>query len=77
MQYTILQNIWHLGAGGQVGVSDIAEHLRLSGSFITVETNKLQALGLVDKKQASSDKRHLTLRATKTAEKLLNNLVPM
>jgi len=44
-QYTIMLCIRHLEADGVVNVSTIAEHTRMSGSFITVETSKLKEAG--------------------------------
>src|SRR5688572_15145625 len=62
VQYTILQSIRHLGSRVEVNVRDVADHLRLSGSFVTVETNKLEALGLVHKEPARDDRRRVALR---------------
>jgi DNA-binding MarR family transcriptional regulator len=77
VQYTILQSIRHLGSRFEVNVRDVAEHLRLSGSFVTVETNKLEALGLVHKEPAQDDRRRVSLRVTKNGAALLNRLAPM
>jgi MarR family transcriptional regulator, organic hydroperoxide resistance regulator len=77
VQYTILQSIRHLGSRVEVNVRDVADHLRLSGSFVTVETNKLEALGLVHKEPAREDRRRVALRVTKKGAALLNDLAPM
>ena len=63
-QYTILLCIRHLGASEPVSVRTIADHLRLSGSFITVETNKLEGMGLVRKERQTGDRRMLSLKLT-------------
>ena len=55
IQHTILQSIRHLGATRSIGIRDVADHLGLSGSFITVETAKLESMGLLEKKQSKTD----------------------
>ncbi len=77
IQYTILQSIRHLGANQPVSVIDIAKHLHLSGSFITVETTKLKAAGLVKKQQATTDKRRVYLSVTRAGAALLNGIAPL
>lgn len=77
VQYTILQSIRHLGSRQDVGVSDIADHLHLSGSFITVETAKLQKLGFVNKVQSSEDRRKVCLTVTAKGMALFDELAPM
>jgi DNA-binding MarR family transcriptional regulator len=76
-QYTILLCIRHLGATAPVSVRTIANQLRLSGSFITVETNKLEAMGLVRKERQSSDRRMLSLTVTPRGNALLDSIAPM
>lgn len=74
-QYTVLIAIAHLsGAGGKVGVNQVAEHLHFSGAFITIEVNKLVATGLVEKEIDSEDRRRVVLRITSKARALLNEL---
>ena len=74
-QYTVLIAIAHLsGAGGKVGVNQVAEHLHFSGAFITIEVNKLVATGLVEKEIDSEDRRRVVLRITAKARALLNEL---
>ena len=51
VQYTILICIAHLEEGRGVGVKAIADHLSYTGAFVTIETGKLAALGLVEKRQ--------------------------
>jgi DNA-binding MarR family transcriptional regulator len=77
VQHTILQSIIHLGQSRPVGVTDVANHLGLSVSFITMETAKLQALGLVDKKQSSSDRRKVLLAITKQGFELFEQVAPL
>jgi DNA-binding MarR family transcriptional regulator len=49
IQYTILISVRYLEAIGDVYVSTIADHLYLSGAFVTVETGKLVERGLLSK----------------------------
>jgi len=60
-QYTILISIAHLNQSGDVSVSSVAEHLHLSGSFVTNEIGKLIQLGLVEKMQDKADRRRVLL----------------
>lgn len=60
-QYTILISIAHLNRSGDVSVSSVAEHLHLSGSFVTNEIGKLIRLGLVEKTQDANDRRRVLL----------------
>lgn len=76
-QYTILLCIRHLGTTTPVSVRTIADQLRLSGSFITVETNKLEAMGLVRKDRQSNDRRMLSLTVTPRGNALLDSIAPM
>ena len=76
-QYTILLCIRQLAATKPVSVRTIADHLRLSGSFITVETNKLEVMGLVRKERQSSDRRMLSLKLTGRGNSLLDSIAPL
>jgi DNA-binding MarR family transcriptional regulator len=77
VQYTILQIIRHFGTDDDMSIGDIAEQLRLSGSFITNETKKLEMLGLVEKKQSKDDRRKILLAVSKKGAQLLDNLAPL
>ncbi|MEM8561860.1 MAG: MarR family winged helix-turn-helix transcriptional regulator [Pseudomonadota bacterium] len=74
VQYTILISIAHLQDGGDIGVSEIAEHLSLSGTFVTTETRKLVGLGLLTKEVSEEDRRRVQLRLTNKAWKRLEEL---
>ncbi|MFT4065481.1 MarR family winged helix-turn-helix transcriptional regulator [Paraburkholderia sp.] len=76
VQYSLLRSIAHLSAREEVTVNRLAEHLHLSGAFVTVETNKLKKLGVVDKKANPEDKRKLRLTVTTAGNRLLNDLLP-
>ncbi len=74
IQYTILISIYHLQYEQDVSISMIATHLHLSGAFVTNETNKLTAEGLVEKFQDPDDRRRVILRTTPEAEAKLSRL---
>jgi DNA-binding MarR family transcriptional regulator len=76
-QYTILLCIQHLAADGPVNIRDVAEHLRLSGSFVTIETNKLEKAGLISKKRDSRDRRAVSLIVNPAGDALLNSIAPV
>ena len=77
IQYTILISISHLHADGDVTVGAVAEHLHLSGAFVTTETGKLLRLGLITKVQDLNDRRRVRLSVTSLGRDLLSNLAPV
>jgi DNA-binding MarR family transcriptional regulator len=76
VEYTILISIGHLGLDGDVNVKAIADHLHMSGAFVTTVTSKLQTLGLVEKNQDSVDRRRISLVITDKGKALLRKLAP-
>ncbi|WP_454918253.1 MarR family winged helix-turn-helix transcriptional regulator [Xanthobacter sediminis] len=75
-QYTILTSIARLSdRAPNLGVNQVAEHLHLSGAFITLEVNKLVAAGLVTKAVNPDDRRRVVLAVTAEAERRLTELV--
>src|SRR5262249_49705968 len=64
IQYTILISVSHLLHQGEVSVSMIAEHLHVSGAFVTIETGKLLKMGLVTKRPDPQDRRRVSLSIT-------------
>src|ERR1700753_1709351 len=76
VEYTILISIGHLGLEGDVNVKTIADHLHMSGAFVTTVTSKLQTLGLVEKTQDSVDRRRISLAITEKGKALLRQLAP-
>jgi DNA-binding MarR family transcriptional regulator len=77
VQHTILQSIRHLGTSRSVAVRDVADHLGFSGSFITVETAKLESMGLLEKKQSKTDRRKVSLGLTKKGVALFEKIAPL
>ena len=72
--YTTLISIAHLQGRSGVGINAIAEHLHLSGAFITTEVAKLVRAGLVHKGVNAKDKRRVLLTVTPAGRKLLSDL---
>ncbi|MBP0622336.1 MarR family winged helix-turn-helix transcriptional regulator [Cupriavidus consociatus] len=77
VQYSLLRSISHLSQKGEVSVNQLGDHLHLSGPFITIETNKLKELGLIEKKPHPDDKRKMRLTITARGTKLLGELLPV
>lgn len=77
VEYTVLISIAHLSAEADVSVRDVAEHLHLSGAFVTTVTNRLLAKGLVAKRIDPTDRRRLCLTVTRQGRDLLARLAPM
>ena len=77
VEYTTLISIGHLGLEGDVNVKTVADHLHMSGAFITTVTSKLQTLGLVQKTQDNIDRRRISLAITEKGKELLRYLCPI
>lgn len=81
IQYTLLISVNHLGvdkgAGEGVGVKALAEHLSLSGAFVTIETTKLAKLGLIEKRPNAQDRRRVLLTVSAKGRSLLDQLAPV
>ncbi len=73
-QYTILITIAHNQSQDGFGIIQVAEHLRLSGAFVTIEVNKLVEAGLVRKRANPVDRRRVLLTITLKAGDLLDKL---
>ena len=73
-QYTILITIAHHQSQDGFGIIQVAEHLRLSGAFVTIEVNKLVEAGLVRKRANPVDRRRVLLTITLKARDLLDKL---
>ncbi len=77
-QYTILITIDHHQDHAEgIGVNQIAEHLHLSGAFVTLEVGRLVERGLVNKTVNAADRRRVLLRTTGEARKLLVRLTAL
>ncbi|MET0970395.1 MAG: MarR family transcriptional regulator [Tardiphaga sp.] len=76
IEYTTLISIRHLVAQGDVHVRAVADHLHLSGAFVTTVTNKLEAKGLITKASHPGDRRRISLTVTSHGADLLERLAP-
>jgi len=76
IEYTVLISIAHLSTGGDVSVKRVADHLHLSGAFITSTVRRLVQLGLVHKKTSTADRRQVTLTVLLKGDSLLERLAP-
>lgn len=77
VEYTVLISIRHLSAKGEVNVKTVADHLHLSGAFITTTTRKLLQLGLINKTMDTVDRRRVTLTVSNKGRIALEKLAPM
>jgi len=77
IEYTVLIAIAHLSQDGDVNVKSVAEHLYLSGAFITAVAGRLLRLGLIHKKADSGDRRRVTLTISEKGRAALDRLAPI
>lgn len=77
VQYTILISVRQLQGESGVGVKSVAEHLGLSGAFITIETGKLIKRGVLEKRANPEDRRRVLLRVTAEGDSRLRALAPV
>jgi DNA-binding MarR family transcriptional regulator len=75
-EYTVLISIAHLAASQQVNVKTIAEHLHVSGTFVTRIVNKLVRRNLVAKRVDEEDRRRVTLTLQAAGRRRLDRLAP-
>ncbi|MGA7485753.1 MAG: MarR family winged helix-turn-helix transcriptional regulator [Xanthobacteraceae bacterium] len=78
IEYTVLISIRHLGVEEtDVSVNRVAEHLFLSGAFVTTVTNKLLNRGLIHKLPDPNDRRRVRLEVSDKGNALLAELAPV
>jgi DNA-binding MarR family transcriptional regulator len=78
IEYTVLIAIGHLAAEeGDVSVNRVAEHLHLSGAFVTIVTNKLLKRGLISKQPHPRDRRRVQLAVSEAGYTRLAELAPV
>jgi DNA-binding MarR family transcriptional regulator len=73
----VLISIAHLSVDGDVNVKAVADHLYLSGAFITSVTQRLLQLGLIHKRMDTSDRRRVTLTVSNKGRAALGRLAPV
>jgi MarR family transcriptional regulator, organic hydroperoxide resistance regulator len=77
IEYTVLIAIAHLAAEGDVNVKTVADHLHLSGAFITSTTRRLLQRGLIHKTMDTVDRRRVTLAVSGNGRLALEKLAPV
>ncbi len=77
IEYTVLIAIAHLSLDGDVNVKTVAEHLYLSGAFITAVAGRLLKRGLIHKKIDAGDRRRVTLTVSARGRAALERLAPI
>jgi DNA-binding MarR family transcriptional regulator len=76
-RYTILLCIRNLCDAGPVNIRTVADHLRLSGSYVTIETKALEQMGLVSKERGADDRRMVSLSVTPKGTALLDSIASL
>jgi DNA-binding MarR family transcriptional regulator len=76
IEYTVLIAIAHLSQDRDVNVKTVADHLYLSGAFITSVAHRLLRLGLIHKKVDTGDRRRVTLTVSERGRAALRRLAP-
>src|ERR1700704_701240 len=78
IEYTVLISIRHLAVEeADISVNRVAEHLFLSGAFVTTVTNNLLKRGLIRKLPDPSDRRRVRLEVADKGNALLAELAPV
>lgn len=76
-QYTILVTVAQMeGALGGATVRTVADHMHVSGAFVTAETGKLATRGLIAKRPNPSDGRSVLITLTPKGRKALDAALP-
>lgn len=76
IEYTCLIATAYLHETDTVYVNRLADHLHLSGAFITLQTNKLAKKGFLTKKKDPEDARRVQLEVTEQGYEALSSLSP-
>lgn len=76
IEYTVLISIAHLGQEGPVSITSVAQHLHLTGAFITNVCHRLLAMKLIDKRTDSADRRRVVLTISAEGRRRLEVLAP-
>ncbi len=77
IEYSTLISIAHLSVIGDVNIKTIADHLHLSGAFVTTLAQRLLKMGLIHKRTDAEDRRRVTLTVSAKGHALLEKLAPM
>lgn len=77
IEYTVLIAIAHLSQDGDVNVKSVADHLYLSGAFITAVAGRLLRRGLIHKASDAGDRRRVSLSVSEKGRAALDRLAPL
>jgi DNA-binding MarR family transcriptional regulator len=77
IEYTVLIAIAHLSQDGDVNVKSVADHLYLSGAFITAVAGRLLRRGLIHKASDADDRRRVSLTVSEKGRVALDRLAPL
>jgi DNA-binding MarR family transcriptional regulator len=77
IEYTVLIAIAHLSQDGDVNVKSVADHLYLSGAFITAVAGRLLRRGLIHKASDADDRRRVSLTVSDKGRVALDRLAPL
>jgi MarR family transcriptional regulator, organic hydroperoxide resistance regulator len=78
VDYTAIISIRQLATReGEVTVGRLAEHLYLSGAFVTAITNRLAKKEYIRKRPDPADRRRVILEVTEAGDKLLAEVTPV
>ena len=77
IEYTVLIAIAHLSQDGDVNVKSVADHLYLSGAFITAVAGRLLRHGLIHKASDADDRRRVFLTISDKGRAALDRLAPL
>lgn len=77
-QYSLIVAISQLAeTEGGTSVSQLANHLHVSGTYVTAEANKLEGAGLLLRAANPNDRRSVLLQLTKSGRELLERMLPV
>jgi MarR family transcriptional regulator, organic hydroperoxide resistance regulator len=77
IEYTVLIAIAHLSQDGDVNVKSVADHLYLSGAFITAVAGRLLRRGLIHKAADAGDRRRVFLTISDQGRAALDRLASL
>jgi DNA-binding MarR family transcriptional regulator len=77
IEYTVLIAIAHLSQDGDVNVKRVADHLYLTGAFITAVAGRLLRRGLIHKNIDPQDRRRVALTVSEKGRAALEKLAPL
>jgi len=75
-QYHLLMTVAQLQGDLGVSVGTVAQVMHVSSAFVTSESGKLSALGLLRKRQNPQDRRGALLSLTQAARLKMDRLIP-